>query len=126
MTWIVQNIHWILIVSGFLTFAVMLPMCFAPRWAVNLLFEEDLTAPSSLLIARSWGAMIAASGLMLIYAAWHPETRLPILLYSIVGKLGFIGLTVGNGRYARRPAMAAVIGDVLIVALLARYLLAQK
>jgi hypothetical protein len=35
-------------------------------------------------------------------------------------------LTVANGRYARHPAMSAVIGDVLIVVLLAWYLLAQR
>ena len=121
MSLIDQNIFWILIVSGLATCS-MFAMALAPRWTVRYLFEEDLTVPSSLLIARSWGAMIFASGLMLIYAAYHPEVRLPVLLYSIAGKLGFVFLTVGNGRYARRPAMVAAAGDVLIALLLAWYL----
>jgi hypothetical protein len=125
MSWLDQNIGWVLIVSGIATCS-MIAMALAPRWTVRFLFEEDLTSPSSLLIARSWGAMIVASGLMLIYAAYHPEARLPILLYAIAGKLGFVFLTVGNGRYARRPAMIAAAGDVVIALLLALYLSAHR
>lgn len=123
MSFIVTNIHLILIVSGLATCSMLL-QALAPRWAVRFLFGEEIVSASALLIARSWAAMIFASGLMLIYASYHPEVRLPILLYSIAGKLGFTGLVFANGRrYLAKPAFAAAIGDLIIVILLICYLL---
>jgi hypothetical protein len=124
MNWIVINIDWVLIVSGLLTCSMLL-MALAPRLAMRLTFGEDAPGPVANLIARSWGAMIFASGLMLIYAAWHAEARLPILLYSIVGKLGFIALALAEPR-VRRRAMPAVVIDLAIVALLSWYLIAMR
>ncbi len=122
MSWIDANIFWVLIASGALTCS-MLTMALAPRWAVRFTFGEEIASASGLLIARSWGAMIFASGLMLLYAAYHPEVRLPILLYSIVGKLFFVVLILGNANFRRR-AFATVLGDMTIVALLSWYMLA--
>lgn len=122
MDWIVQHIDWILIVSGVLTFSMVL-MILAPRFALRTTFGEVSEGRVADLVARSWGEMIAASGLMLIYAAYHPEARLPILLYSIAGKTGFIVLTLSKG-YRGMNAMTAVVADAIMVALFAWYLLA--
>ena len=122
MRWIVQNIDWVLIVSGLLTCS-MISMALTPRFAMRSTFGEVAEGPVANLIARSWGAMIFASGLMLIYAAWHAEARLPILLYSIVGKLGFILLVLAEPRLRRPRALIAAGGDLVIVALLSWYLL---
>lgn len=125
MGWIGQNIPWILIVSGLATFGIF-PMIFAPRLGVKMLFGEDAVAPSQIFIARSWASMIAASGLTLVYAAWHPEVRLPVLLFSIVGKTGFVLLTISNfSRYRKHLALPAAIGDVVIVLMLVWYLLVR-
>jgi hypothetical protein len=123
MRWIVPNIDWVLIVSGVLTCSMIL-MALAPRFAMRSTFGEVAEGPVANLIARSWGAMIFASGLMLIYAAWHAEARLPILLYSIVGKLGFVGLVLAEPRFRRRSALIAALGDLIIVGLLSWYLVA--
>lgn len=123
MRWIVQNIDWVLIVSGLLTCS-MISMALAPRFAMRSTFGEVAEGPVANLIARSWGAMIFASGLMLIYAAWHAEARLPILLFSIVGKLGFVALVLAEPRFRRPSALIAALGDVVIVALLSWYLVA--
>jgi hypothetical protein len=121
--WIAAHVDWVLIVSGLLTCSMLL-MALAPRVAMRSTFGEVAQGPVANLIARSWGAMIFASGLMLIYAAWHAEVRLPILLYSIVGKLGFIVLVLAEPRFrARTNARVAVIADLAIVALLSWYLL---
>ena len=123
MRWIVQNIDWVLIVSGLLTCS-MISMALAPRFAMRSTFGEVAEGPVANLIARSWGAMIFASGLMLIYAAWHEEVRLPILLFSIAGKLGFVALVLAEPRFHRQSAMIAALGDLIIVALLSWYLVA--
>jgi hypothetical protein len=120
--WIIRHIDWILIVSGVLTFSMVL-MMLAPRFALRATFGEAAEGRVADLVSRSWGEMIAASGLMLIYAAYHPETRLPILLYSIAGKTGFIVLTLSKG-YRGTNAMTAVAADAVMVALFAWYLLA--
>jgi hypothetical protein len=122
--WIVANIAWVLVVSGVLTCSMLL-MAVAPKAGMLATFGEVAEGPVVNLIARSWGAMIFASGLMLIYAASRAEARLPILLYSIVGKLGFIGLVLAEPRFRTRPgALIAVAGDLAIVTLLGWYLLA--
>jgi hypothetical protein len=125
MSWIVQNIASVLIVSGVLTCSMLL-MAVAPRFAMRSTFGEIAEGPVANLIARSWGAMIFASGLMLIYAAYHAEARLPVLLYSIVGKLGFIGLVLAERRFRRPSALIAAAGDLVIVGLLGWYLLAAR
>jgi len=66
--------------------------------------------------------MVAASGLLLIYAAYHAEARLPILLYSIAGKTGFIALVLSDERFRRQRAMQAALADAIMVALFAWYL----
>jgi hypothetical protein len=124
--WIVANIDWVLVVCGVLTCSMLL-MAVAPKVAMLATFGEVAEGPVANLIARSWGAMIFASGLMLIYAASHAQARLPILLYSIAGKLGFIVLVLAEPRFRRRPsALIAVAGDLAIVALLGWYLLATE
>jgi hypothetical protein len=122
MSWIVCNIDWVLVVSGLATSSMLL-MAIAPRSAMRFNFGEVAEGPVANLIARSWGAMIFASGLMLIYAAYHPETRLPILLYSIVGKLGFIVLVFATPAFRARNAALLAAGDLLIVVLLGWYLI---
>jgi hypothetical protein len=123
VNWIVQNIGQVLTVSGVLTCS-MLPMALAPRFAMRSTFGDVADGPVANLIARSWGAMIFASGLMLIYAAYHAEARLPILLYSIMGKIGFIALVVTERRLWRPGALIAAAGDLVIAGLLGWYLLA--
>jgi hypothetical protein len=122
MDWILNNIQPVLLVSGILTFSMVL-MMLAPRFALRATFGEAAEGGVADLVSRSWGEMIAASGLMLIYAAYHPEARLPILLYSIAGKAGFIVLTLSKGC-RRMNAMTAVVADAIMVALFAWYLLA--
>lgn len=122
MDWIFNNIQPVLIVSGILTFSMVL-MMLAPGFALRTTFGEAAEGRVADLVTRSWGEMIAASGLMLIYAAYHPETRFPILLYSIAGKIGFIVLTLSKG-YRGMNALTAVVADTIMVALFAWYLLA--
>jgi hypothetical protein len=86
MRWIVSNIDWILIVSGAATCSMLL-QALAPRLAWRTVFGEEAKGLLAEFMARSWGVMIFAAGLLMIYAAWHSETRFPILLYAIVASL---------------------------------------
>jgi len=117
MSWTDHSIFWILIVCGIATCS-MLVQAIAPRFAVRFIFGEDIASASGLLMARSWGAMVFVSGLLLIAAAYHPEFRLPVLLNAIAGKIGFTLLVFASGRrYLARPAFAMALADLVMVAL---------
>jgi hypothetical protein len=124
VNWIVSNIHWVLIVCGVLTATMLFPMI-APRRAFDLMFGEVADGPLGELLTRNWSQMIFATGLLLIYAAYHEEARLPILIFASFSKLTFASLVISNGgRYARKMAMQIAGGDLIMVGLFAWYLVA--
>lgn len=123
MSWIVQNIEWILLVSGVGTCSVVL-MALAPHAAQRQYFGQIAEGPVANLIARSWGVMVFAAGLMLIYAAYHPQVRLVVLVYAIVGKGSFVTLTALTPAFRRKLSGILAILDLIIIALLGWYLIA--
>jgi hypothetical protein len=124
MSWIVNNMDWVLIVCGAMTATMFLPMV-APRRAFQSMFGEVAEGALGELLTRNWGQMICSTGLLLIYAAYHGEARLPILLFASVTKLTFASLVISNAsRYARKMAMAIAGGDLLMVGLFVWYLIA--
>jgi hypothetical protein len=126
MSWIVTNMDWVLIVCGALTATMLLPMI-APRFAFKHMFGEVAEGPLGELLTRSWGQMIFATGLLLIYAAHHEQARLPILVFASFTKLTFAALVLSNGgRYGRKLAMPIAVGDLSMVGLFVWYLLAAS
>ena len=124
MSWIVVNMNWLLIVCGVLTASMLLPMI-APRFAFNNMFGEVADGPLGELLMRNWGQMIFATGLLLIYAAYYEDTRLPILMFAACTKLTFAVLVLSHHeRYARKLAMLVAVGDLGMVGLFAWYLIA--
>jgi hypothetical protein len=104
---------------------VALLQAVAPRFGMMNLFGEEVISSSALLIIRSWGAMIFVSGLLLIYAAYHSEQRLPILFYSITVKLGIAGLVfAGGARYRKRQIFKIAAADFVMALLFVWYLIA--
>jgi hypothetical protein len=96
----------------------------APRSSFKFMFGEIADGPLGVLLTRNWGQMIFATGLLLIYAAYHEEARLPILVFAAFTKLSFASLVIFNaGRYARKLAMQVAVGDLIMVVLFVWYLL---
>jgi hypothetical protein len=58
----------------------------------------------SLLIVRHWGLLVGLVGTLLIYAAYHPEIRVPTLIVAIVEKAAF-ALGVFLSPFHRRPTV---------------------
>ena len=124
MDLIVDNIKWIMLVSGLLTLT-MLRGVFSPMAQQRTLFGEALEGPVADVIVRSWAMLIATNAAFLIYGAYEPKHRGLILLLAGLGKLGFIVLVLAQGsRFLRHQAGLAVALDGLMVALFAAYLAA--
>jgi hypothetical protein len=121
--WVDGNIGWVLEISGILTCSMIL-YALAPRSFHQFIFGESAGHGTMLLVLRSWGIMIFGSGALLIYAAYHPDFRDAIMLYSIVGKSSFIvPVLLDSQNTLRKPAFAMALADVVMVVLFAWYLL---
>jgi len=119
---LVDNIQWILLVGGLLTFS-MIQATFAPRATVRTYFGEAPDSPQFDLIVRNWGMLIAAAGALLVWASFEPGVRLAAIALGSVTKVAFIALMLGSG-VMKRQAWVALVADSLMVVLFVGYLLA--
>lgn len=126
MAWIAANMKWVMLVSGLLT-CTMLYAVIAPGAAMRSTFGETLEGPLVDVVVRNWAALIVIGGAMLIYGAFHPSTRSPILMMTAAGKLSFIALVLAQGsRYLARQAGVAVVVDSVMVVLFVAYLVGTR
>ena len=126
MTWIANNIRWIMFVSGVLT-ATMLYAAIAPDAALRSMFGETVDGPLAHILARNWGALIALVGAMLIYGAFDPPGRPFILIVAGISKAFFVALVLIEGRqYLGQQVGVAVVTDSLMIALFLCCLLAGR
>jgi len=125
MTWLVRHFQWIMLVSGLLT-ASMIYVAIAPQAALLSIFGETFEGPLADVIVRTWGALIALVGAMLIYGAFKPASRPLVLTVAGASKLFFIALVLMHGdRFLARQAGVTVVVDSIMVVLFAAYLLAR-
>lgn len=118
-----NNMKWIMLVSGALTFT-MIFAAISPQAALQTTFGASLNDPLADLVVRSWGALITLQGAMLIYAAYKPAYRPLVLSVAGLGKLFFVSLVLMYG-YGQQ-AMLTVIFDSLMVVIYASYLMSVR
>jgi hypothetical protein len=126
MSWIVVNIHRIMIVSGVLTMT-MIYAALAPDAALRSTFGEGLSGPVADIVVRNWGALIALVGAGLIYSARKPAQRPLALAIAGASKAIFVALVLSHGRrFLGYQAGIAVVVDLVWVAVFAAYLVATR
>jgi hypothetical protein len=126
MSFIVARIKWIMLVSGALT-CTMIYAAIAPQAALQGTFGETLAGPLAEIVVRNWGVLITVIGAMLIYGAYHAESRPLVLTVAGLTKLVFIALVLAQGgRYLNQQAGIAVAIDAVWVVLFACYLAAPR
>jgi len=126
MSWVVANIHRIMIVSGLLTMT-MIYAALAPEAALRSTFGDSMSGPVADIVVRNWGALIALVGATLIYAARKPAVRPLALTVAGASKAVFIALVLSHGgRFLGYQAGIAVFVDALWVMVFASYLLAVQ
>lgn len=116
----------VMIVAGLLT-ATMLHAAFDPQGALQSTFGEGLQGPLAGVVVRNWAILIALMGALLVYGAFRPAVRAPVLAAAGASKLAFIALVLSQGtRYLGYGAGLAVAVDSAMVAIFVAWLFAQR
>lgn len=124
MSVLTDNIQWVLLICGLLTFS-MIQGAFAPRFTMRAYFGEAPDSPAADALMRSWSALVAFSGIFLIYAGYTPAVREAAVAVVGAGKLFFVVLLLSQPkRFFRGQAVTAIILDSLMVIVFATYLYA--
>jgi hypothetical protein len=114
-----RHIPAIMRIAGALTLT-MVYAAIAPDAAHLSTFGEPLEGEAARLVVRSWGALIALVGGMLLYAAGRPALRPLALTVAATSKAIFVGLVLAEGsRYLGHQAGVAVVVDAAFVAIFA-------
>jgi uncharacterized membrane protein len=112
----------VLIVTGLLT-AVAGIGFFVPRAFLNVLLGMTPNDSTTTLLARHWCLLLALVGGLLVYAGYHAEARVPVMVVATVEKLTIAALVVASPLRRRLVTVAAISADV-VMALLYLFLLA--
>ncbi len=124
MNWIVEHYQSVLVVSGLLTLT-MLQFVFAPTRSQRSTYGEALEGPLADVVVRGWGLLISLTGGMLVWAAFHPETRPLAVGVAVISKVFYMGsLVAKGGRFLKGFAGVTVLVDAVLVALLVTGLMA--
>ena len=72
---------------------------FWPRWAVETV-EKITFIQEYTIILQHWGILVGLLGVFMIVAAYRPEWRIPVLIFSAVEKAFIVFLVVANGNHS--------------------------
>jgi hypothetical protein len=100
-------IGWILVISGIITAGGGLAALLAPHLFLRLGFEVESPASVSIFFVRHWGVLIIAVGGLLVYSAYAPAFRVPVLVAAAMEKVA-IGIFVFFGPLKRTGGMTAI------------------
>jgi len=118
-----NNIKWIMLISGVLTFAMVFAAV-SPQLALSSMFGSSLEGPLAEVVVRNWGALIALIGGMLIYGAFNIEVRNLVLLVAALSKIFFITLVITNGF--GKQLISAITFDTILILLFFTYILSNR
>ena len=122
---IVRHIKLILLLTGVGTLSTVL-FFFFPE-LMGQVFRVDLAGDAGKVFARHWALQVGVVGGLLIYAAYHPAVRKPILIAATVTKAGIVYLLLRQMGNAALAGMTPIIAwDSLCVVLFVLYLISHR
>ena len=117
-----SSIGWILVASGIITAGAGLAAFLFPRLFLRFALGVESPIGSLLFFVRHWGVLIFAVAALIVYSAFAPAVRAPVLAAATIEKFA-IGLLTFFGPVKRTPAMTAIaIGDGAFAILYVMYL----
>lgn len=118
-----NNIKWIMLISGVLTFTMVFAAV-TPQLALNSMFGSSLDGPVAEVVVRNWGALIALVGGMLIYGAFKKEVRDFVLSVAALSKIIFIVLVITHGFGSQ--LFTAITFDTILILLFSTHILSNR
>lgn len=118
-----NNMKWIMLISGALTFTMVFAAIF-PQLALNSMFGSSLEGPLAEVVVRNWGALIALIGGMLIYGAYKMEVRNLVLSVAALSKITFIVLVISNGFGVK--LLSAISFDAVLILIFLSYVFSTQ
>jgi len=116
------SIGWILVVSGLITAGAGLAALFFPDLFLRLGFRVESPISSLVFFVRHWGVLIFVVGALIVYSAYAPTIRAPVLVAAAIEKFA-IGLLTFFGPMKPTSAMIAIAsGDGAFAILYVAYL----
>src|SRR5262245_19858962 len=117
-----SSIGWILAASGIITAGADLAALLFPHLFLRFGFGVEIPSSSLVFFVRHWGVLIFAIGALIVYSAYHPTVRAPVLSAAAIEKFA-IGLLTFFGPVKRTTAMTAIaVGDGAFAILYVAYL----
>jgi hypothetical protein len=117
-----SSIGWILVASGVITGGAGLAAVLFPDLFLRLGFGVESPSSSLVFFVRHWGVLIFVVGALIVYSAYAPTVRAPVLAAAAIEKFA-IGLLTFFGPMKRTSAMTAIaIGDGAFAILYVAYL----
>ena len=105
----------ILIVTGLVTMGAI-ALFLLPQPGLKLLLGIETTEPGILLLARHWGLLLFLVGALLVYSAFSPAIRLPVMIVAIVEKVVISAqLWFGLNPKTRLATLAALFDGGCVV-----------
>ena len=81
------------------------------RMTGTLLLGERTASPTTPLVARHWSLLVALVGGLLIYAAYHAEIRVPVMIVAATEKLALGVLVIASPLRTRPITLGVVCAD---------------
>ena len=110
-------IEWILIISGLITAGSGVVALLFPHFQLRSTYEVD-KHPASIAVffVRHWGVLVFVVGCLIIYCAYAPAIRVPVLIAAVVEKFA-LGLLVFFGPVKLTSGMttSAVVDGVFAI-----------
>jgi hypothetical protein len=109
-------IEWILIISGLITAGSGVVALLFPHFQLRSTYEVDHPASIAVFFVRHWGVLVFVVGCLIIYCAYAPAIRVPVLIAAVVEKFA-LGLLVFFGPVKRTSGMttSAVVDGVFAI-----------
>ena len=117
-----SSIEWILVVSGIVTAVAGLAALLFPHLFLRSGFGVENPTSSLVFFVRHWGVLIFVVAALIVYSAYAPTVRAPVLVAAAIEKFA-IGLLTFFGPMKRTNAMTAIaVGDSAFAILYVAYL----
>src|SRR5208283_2577152 len=102
-----SSIGWILVASGVITAGGGLAALLFPQLFLRLGFGVESPTSSVVFFVRHWGVLIFAVAALIVYSAYAPTTRTPVLTAAAIEKFA-MGFLVFFGPVKRTSSMTAI------------------